>query len=116
MKKTYIFFVFVLMSITLFSQQVPRQMVVLEIGTGTWCQFCPGASMGASDLLSNGHNVAVVKYHSGDSFTIPASSSRIGYYGISGYPTSIFDGVLTHSGGSTNQSLYPTFLASLSAT
>jgi PKD repeat protein len=110
MKKSYIFFVFVLMSITLFSQQVPRQMVVLEIGTGTWCQFCPGASMGASDLLSNGHNVAVVKYHSGDSFTIPASSSRIGYYGISGYPTSIFDGVHTHSGGSTNQSLYPTFL------
>ena len=25
-----------------------RNMVILEIGTGTWCQFCPGASMGAT--------------------------------------------------------------------
>lgn len=38
---------------------VPREMVVLEIGTGTWCPYCPGASMGAHDLLEAGYNVAV---------------------------------------------------------
>ena len=34
-----------------------RNMVILEIGTGTWCQYCPGASMGAHDLLANGKTV-----------------------------------------------------------
>lgn len=110
MKKIYMLFVFTVLLYSAFAQQVPRQMVILEIGTGTWCGFCPGASMGASDLLSNGHNVGVIKYHSGDSFTIPASSARISYYGMTGFPTSKFDGVLTHVGGSSNQSLYPTYL------
>jgi hypothetical protein len=89
---------------------VLRQNVVVEIGTGTWSSFDPGAAMGADDLLSNGHVVAVIKYHNGDVFANTASDSRISYYNITGYPTAKFDGVLTFLGGSPNQSLYPNYL------
>ena len=87
-----------------------RNMVILEIGTGTWCQFCPGASMGAHDLLTNGKAVGVIKNHNGDTFTNTYSNARNSYYGISGYPTAVFDGVEIVVGGSQTVSMYPTYL------
>ena len=87
-----------------------RGMVILEIGTGTWCQYCPGAAMGAHDLLTNGQEVGVIKYHNGDSFTNTYSDARNNYYGISGYPTAVFDGVENVIGGSNTQSMYTTYL------
>lgn len=87
-----------------------RGMVILEIGTGTWCQYCPGAAMGAHDLLTNGQEVGVIKYHNGDSFTNTFSDARNNYYGISGYPTAVFDGVENVIGGSNTQSMYTTYL------
>jgi hypothetical protein len=87
-----------------------REMVILEIGTGTWCQYCPGSQMGADDLVSNGCSVAVVEYHNGDSFTNAYSNARISYYGISGFPTAVFDGVDYFVGGSNTQSMYQYYL------
>ena len=87
-----------------------RGMVILEIGTGTWCQYCPGASMGAHDLLTNGKDVGVIKNHNGDSFTNSYSNARNSYYGISGYPTAVFDGVEYVVGGSNTVSMYTTYL------
>ena len=87
-----------------------RNMVILEIGTGTWCQFCPGASMGAHDLLTNGKAVGVIKNHNGDSFTNSYSNARNSYYGITGYPTAVFDGVVNVVGGSNTVSMYTTYL------
>ena len=87
-----------------------RNMVILEIGTGTWCVYCPGASMGAHDLLVNGKQVGVIKNHNGDSFTNSYSNARNTYYGIAGYPTAIFDGVVPVVGGSNTVSMYPTYL------
>lgn len=87
-----------------------REMVMLEIGTGTWCVYCPGASMGAHDLITNGKTVGVVKYHNGDDFTNTYSNARNTYYGISGFPTAVFDGVLTYVGGSNTVSMYPQYL------
>ncbi|MBE9492338.1 MAG: T9SS type A sorting domain-containing protein [Bacteroidetes bacterium] len=95
---------------TTLAQQVEREMVVLEIGTGTWCPYCPGAAMGADDLVSNGHDVAVIEYHNGDDYTNTASNARNNYYNVPGYPTANFDGTLTYVGGSASQSLYPTYL------
>jgi len=87
-----------------------REMVVLEIGTGTWCTYCPGSQMGADDLVANGKSVAVVEYHNGDSFTNSFSNARNTYYGISGFPTAVFDGVEYFVGGDHNLSMYQNYL------
>ena len=87
----------------------PRDYVLLEIATGTWCWLCPSAAEAVEDLLSNGRNIAVVEYHGGDSYTTNTSQKRIDYYGISGYPTTIFDGVEESIGGDT-LSLYPLYV------
>ncbi len=88
----------------------PRDQVILEIGTGTWCTYCPGAAMGAEDLVDNGHPVGVVEYHSGDNFENATALARINYYGISGFPTAVFDGLEKYVGGSHDQSLYNAYL------
>ena len=87
-----------------------RGMVLLEIGTGTWCGYCPGAAMGADDLIDNGHNVAVIENHNGDPYANTYSDARNAYYGITGYPTAVFDGVISFVGGSATQSMYPNYL------
>jgi hypothetical protein len=90
----------------------PRDMVMLEIGTGTWCQYCPGAALGAEDMISNGHNVAVVEYHGGgtDPYINTYSTARNSYYGVSGYPTAYFDGILSFVGGNHTSSMYGNYL------
>ena len=63
-------FVIFLINIS-FAQQISRDNVLLEIGTGTWCVYCPGSAMGADDLVANGHDVVVIENHNGDSFDTP---------------------------------------------
>jgi len=92
------------------AQQVERDMVVLEITTGTWCYYCPGAAMGAEDLIANGKDVAVVEYHSGDNYTNSFGSSRNSYYNVTGIPDAQFDGILNVPGGDHTTSLYPQYL------
>jgi len=87
-----------------------RDMVILEIGTGTWCVWCPGAAMGADDLVHFGHNVAVLEHHYNDPYQNTYSLARIAYYGISAYPTAVFDGVDYHIGGDQTSSIYTTYL------
>ena len=85
----------------------------MEVGTGTGCQYCPGAAMGAEDLLTNGDSVAVIEYHaynSSDPYYNAFAVSRCGYYGISGYPTAFFDGLNSFIGGSNTQSMYQYYL------
>lgn len=110
MKHIYLFIAGLFMSISLIAQQVPREMVVLEIGTGTWCQYCPGAAMGADDLVENGCHVAVVENHNGDTYANQYSNTRNSFYALTGYPTAIFDGLLKVSGGSHTQSMYSNYL------
>lgn len=94
----------------LVAQTVPREMVALEIGTGTWCTYCPGAAMGADDLVEAGCLVAVVENHNGDAFANTYSNARNSYYAITGYPTARFDGVLSVVGGSHSSSMYGSYL------
>jgi hypothetical protein len=58
MKKVYLVFVLVFASYLMYSQQVPRNYVLVEIATGTWCGYCPGAALGADDLIEN-HGPAI---------------------------------------------------------
>ena len=60
---------------------------VLEFCTGTWCQYCPGAAMGADDLVTNHNRAAIVEYHNGDAYANTFSDARNTYYATTGYPT-----------------------------
>lgn len=101
------FFVF---SIFLVAAQVDRNMVLVEIGTGTWCVYCPGAAMGADDLIENGWDVAVIENHNGDAYANEYSNARNSYYSISGYPTAHFDGSYDdYVGGSNTVSMYSNY-------
>jgi len=100
------FFITVVVS----AQQVDRDKVVVEIATGTWCQYCPGAAMGAEDLVANGKEVAIVEYHGGDDYENSQGLSRISYYSVTGYPTAVFDGLLKVVGGDHTQSMYSQYL------
>lgn len=94
---------------------VPRNKVVVEIGTGTWCQFCPGAAMGADDLIANNHPVAIIENHNGDAYANDFSNARNTYYGITGYPTAFFDGGNPSVGGSNTVSMYNNYLPKVNA-
>ncbi len=85
---------------------VPRDMVVVEIGTGTWCPYCPGAAMGADDLVENGHRAAIIENHNSDSYANTYSNARNSYYGIGNWPTAYFDGMNPTEGGSNTNSMY----------
>ncbi|MBE0648812.1 MAG: T9SS type A sorting domain-containing protein [Bacteroidales bacterium] len=120
MKKLFLTFALSLSVIFLMAQAVQRSYVVLEIGTGTWCTYCPGAANGAHDLLASGAQVAVIENHNGDPFANTPSNARNSYYGITGYPTAFFDGTGSLVGGaacpngnnfSSYQSLYNTAYA-----
>jgi len=94
---------------------VPRNLVVVEVGTGTWCGYCPGAAMGCHDLLQNGHAVAIVKNHNGDPYANTYSNARNSFYGITGYPTAFFDGLNSSVGGSSTASMYSNYLPKVNA-
>ncbi len=94
---------------------VPRNLVVVEVATGTWCGYCPGAAMGCHDLLTNGHAVAIIKNHGSDNYANTYSNARNSYYGVSGFPTAYFDGLNPTSGGSGSSSMYSNYLPKVNA-
>ena len=66
--------------------------------------------MGAEDLVANGKDVAVIEYHSGDTYQNTYSAARYSYYGITGTPTAFFDGGNAVVGGNHTTSMYSTYL------
>jgi hypothetical protein len=94
---------------------VPRDMCIVEIGTGTWCQYCPGAAMGADDLVSNHHRAAIVEYHNGDNYANTYSDARNTYYNLTGFPTANFDGTNPSVGGSHTASMYTGYRTKVNA-
>ncbi|MBK7213818.1 MAG: T9SS type A sorting domain-containing protein [Bacteroidales bacterium] len=110
MKKSTLLLSVLLFVGLLVNAQVERNMVAVEIGTGTWCTYCPGAALGADDLVANGMRVAIIENHNGDTYANDYSNARNSYYNISGYPTARFDGVLSVVGGDHTVSMYPSYL------
>lgn len=91
-----------------------QRVVVLELFTGTWCSYCPGAALGADDLAdAYPGRVLVVEYHSGlDTFVNDVGIARhLEFYGdyVAGMPTAIFDGTSIVAGGDTAASMFPTY-------
>jgi len=112
MKKFTLVLVLATFSLLVMAQQVARDKVIMEIATGTWCQYCPGAAMGADDLIANGCEVAVIEYHEGggDPFENSFGVARNTYNNAGGFPTATSDGVLDYAGGSNTTSMYTTYL------
>ncbi|MCX6269448.1 MAG: T9SS type A sorting domain-containing protein [Bacteroidetes bacterium] len=120
MKKLFIFGIFVLATIVVLAQNIARQMVVLEITTSVVCYYCPGAALGAEDLLNNGKFVAVIEHHNlaqgADPFKTTASQARsvnLGYGG--GNPTAYFDVKSSFAGGNHTSSVYSYYLPKYNA-
>jgi hypothetical protein len=71
-----------------------HEMVVVEIGTATWCSACPYAAEAADSIVINGYNLAIVEYHTDDDYSTTATDNRaLDYYSMFGFPTAYFDGV-----------------------
>ena len=60
-------------------------------------------------MIANGYDVAVLNHHSGDEYQTTASTGRISYLGIGGFPTAYFDGGSAVVGGSSNT--YPQYVS-----
>ena len=60
--------------------------------------------------FENNWPVAVIAYHTGDDYETVEGNERIDYYGISGFPTVKFDGVVEFVGGSGSESMYDNYL------
>lgn len=89
-----------------------ERVVVLEIFTRTTCGYCPGAAMGADDLVeAHPGEVLVVEYHIyNDPFVNTNGTTRENFYTsaiVRGTPTAIFDGVDSIIGGFPDQSMFP---------
>lgn len=82
-----------------------QRIVLAELFTATWCGYCPYAT-NAINKLAEEHkpNLVVLQYHpqGSDPFGNDETDARISYYGVTGYPTMIFDGTLWDVGGSDN--------------
>jgi thiol-disulfide isomerase/thioredoxin len=76
---------------TLQAQQVDRQKVIIEVGTGTWCPSCPAVVDIIHDLKNEGFDIAVVKYHINDDYQNEESLARKIYYDFPWYPTTYYD-------------------------
>lgn len=87
-----------LSTVTLFAQQIDRQKVVVEVGTGTWCPSCPAVVEILHDFVDQGLEIAIVEYHNNDNYTNAASILRENYYDISWFPTTLYDANLISIG------------------
>jgi PKD repeat protein len=115
MKRAILSIVFLMATIFVMAQTTAREMVVVEVGTGTWCTYCPGAAMGVDDLLANGKKVAVVENHNGDAYANAYSNARNTLYNITGFPTATFDGNQAVVGGNHTSSMYSSYLPKYNA-
>lgn len=108
----YLFFILIYIYSPSIYAQNKKNLVVFEIGTGTWCYNCQGAAWGSEEMLETGHNIAVIEYHSSDTYENEESLYRVSneFYNIVGYPTTFFDGNTFHVGGDVYASIYPTYL------
>lgn len=102
---TFFTLLFSFLAISLSAQNVDKNVVVIEIGTGTWCQFCPGSALAADDMAHFGKKVAIIEHHNGDAYTTTDSDTRLNYFGITGFPTTYFDGGSDIVGGDLTSSI-----------
>ena len=84
------------------------RVVLGELFTATWCGYCPAADNSFSALIDDSaffpDRLAVIEWHptNNDVYGFAAADARVSYYGVTGFPTAVFDGVDQAVGGSSN--------------
>lgn len=89
-----------------------HRVIVVEDFTATWCQYCPGAARGIEELQFRGvDSVVAIAYHSSssDPFYTATANARRSFYGVSGYPTVIFEGDSSVVGGMHTGTMFPIY-------
>jgi len=77
----------------------PRMPFAQEF-TGVWCGYCSRAAAGLTLVKEElGDSVVIVAYHNGDDFVCTGCGDVEDYYGISGFPSTVFSGMVLISGG-----------------
>jgi len=80
-----------------------------EDATATWCQYCPSAYAGL-EVVHTQYNyrefISARYYASSGSYGSPETDAAIAYYGITGYPTVVFNGQTKVVGGDPPGSTY----------
>jgi thiol-disulfide isomerase/thioredoxin len=80
--------------------------VVAELFTASWCGYCPYADDALGTLATEKgiDNFVPIAWHSSssDPFYTTEAAARLSYYGVTGYPTCVFDGEYRVVGGSTS--------------
>jgi hypothetical protein len=66
------------------------KMVLIEQGTGAWCQFCPDGTVIMNDILQTLNNTIGVTIHNGDAMAF-ADGNTVNSAFISGYPGGMID-------------------------
>jgi len=77
---------------------------IAEDGTATWCGFCPNAYAGLEIVHSQfdyAKFISVRHYATSGLYGTPETDARNAYYGISGFPTVVFDGQTNIVGAGT---------------
>ena len=100
----------VLMSSSIFAQNVAKECVLIEAFTGIRCGFCPAAAGGIAEMVKQGLNVAPLAFHCNyysEEYATPETDARgSSFYKVQGYPTVVVDGVSRPNvGGSAGQFL-----------
>ncbi len=96
MKSILILLVVVLGLATLAQAQVPRG-VIAEDCTATWCVYCPNAYAGLEvmkDRYDTTEFTSVRYYATSGGLGNTETDGRISYYGVTGFPTVVFDGTI----------------------
>jgi len=78
-----------------------ERRVITEMFTATWCVYCPNVRQALTDLMEDyPDDFLAIGIHGGDSYATPWGNQRASFYGVPGYPTLWFDGLLDKVGSS----------------
>lgn len=115
MKKLIYICITLLLFAGVFAQKTQAQdtnNVVLELCTGTWCQYCPCGHVIADNILNLFPTTLILEYHgptnSSDPWVIFNGNQIIGAFGMNSYPTGVIgrrSGVIQR-GAWTSQAAY----------
>jgi thiol-disulfide isomerase/thioredoxin len=72
---------------TTFNVIIPKQKIVVEDYTGTWCGYCPRVTASIEAVHEITDNIAVVAIHNDDEMSIPIEEDLRNEFDVFGFPS-----------------------------